>query len=512
MLLYIFTLNANMFVDTDALNTTRIASQVCHEWRDLMLNTPFLWARLVDLDCIHGEWNREWRHELMLRSGAAPLWVKADSYPCTKRSWSVPPAEAYKEISQFLFEVLSGNWHRIQKLYINGDCWPFPRNLDLLCSPAPQLEEINIGVEKPSIFPYDRGIYDIEHPIFDNYAPALRKVHMKDHVIDYRAPWLKQLYFLDINDKYSARDALQVLSATHNLRELRIEFMSRKLEASTPLLLVSLPHLKLVEYVGLLQEGAELLENIEITFDCSLAIHIPWFEIGTEPTAFFPLVNVFARQIQLHLRSRTIDSICVRYLPGDSIAIELETTLPGKSYFHLSISLSRRDTPVHVTILNSIAFPEFSCAKIIRFVAGDPLHPCFGSFLSCLTSVHTIFTESGTLQLLMDLQSNMDSTNDPIILLPALTSIDLYTVDPLLDNFSVDEETAAFILSRLRDGHPIATLNLNVEDMAPFNVPPNLDALTEVEGLKVTYKLSRARGTFEYICGSGDPARCIDMV
>ncbi|KJA16970.1 hypothetical protein HYPSUDRAFT_206538 [Hypholoma sublateritium FD-334 SS-4] len=512
ILLHIFTLNGDMFLDTYALHTTRISSQVCRQWRDLMLNAPFLWARLIDLDRIYNAWNREWRNELLLRSGAAPLWIRAEFNPYVKISQVASPTDRYDNIEHFLLKVLSGNWHRIQKLIINSECWSFPRNLDILCSPAPQLEEIEIKVEEPTIHPYDLRLYDIEFPVFANFAPFLRRLTLRNHVVNHRAPWLNQLYFLNIDAMHNVRDALQVLSAAHNLRELRIISLSTSLgrkETCTPLTNVSLPHLKLLEYYGGVEEGAELLDQIETPLDCSLAIRA-WFSLDEEAAAFFALVNVFARQIQGHVRSRKIDSICVKYLPN-SITIELETTFPVKYYFHLHI-LRLPDTPVYDTIMNSIAFPEFSCATIIRFVAVGPLHPCFGSFLNFLTSVHTIFTESGTLQLIMDLQGNMISTNNPRILLPTLSIIDLHTVDPVLDDFSVDAPTAAFILSRLRDGHPIATLNLTVEDMAPFNAPPNLDALAEVDGLKVTYKLSQARGIFEYICGSGDPARLIDTV
>ncbi len=51
-LLYIFTINANMFLDEDALVTTCATSLVCRRWRNLMLDTPSLWAKLIDMDWI----------------------------------------------------------------------------------------------------------------------------------------------------------------------------------------------------------------------------------------------------------------------------------------------------------------------------------------------------------------------------------------------------------------------------------------------------------------------------
>lgn len=52
LLLHIFEQNAHMFTDDNALITTRTASQVCQEWRSLLLATPFLWGRLLDFDVL----------------------------------------------------------------------------------------------------------------------------------------------------------------------------------------------------------------------------------------------------------------------------------------------------------------------------------------------------------------------------------------------------------------------------------------------------------------------------
>ncbi len=49
--------------------------------RDSLLDAPFLWARLIDLDILYKDWNHVWRNELIVRSGAAPLWIKFDSDP-----------------------------------------------------------------------------------------------------------------------------------------------------------------------------------------------------------------------------------------------------------------------------------------------------------------------------------------------------------------------------------------------------------------------------------------------
>lgn len=504
ILLHIFTSNADMFSEGDALHTTRVTSQVCQLWRNSMLDTSFLWARLIDLDRIHSDWKHEWRIELIRRSGAAPLWIRASSNIYHRRSPLAHPVDDFRDITRFLYDVLRENWYRIQRLNIYCECWVFDLfNTPIFCLPAPQLQEIQIPLVADKLRAEGLSKYDVK-PIFADHAPFLRRLSLRAYVVDHRAPWLSHLHVLKINEKYDLHDVLAVLSATSNLRELWIEFLGRK-ELSASLPTVSLRHLKVLDYDGFPLEGAALLDHIETPLECLLFISCPYVDIRTN---YLPIVNTFSRYTQLHLRSRMTDSIYLRYVPNESIALQLGTIDRG---IGISISLRGQDIPdISTIILNSVAFPELSCATDVKFFAGGSLQPCFGSFFGCLTSVHTFVTHSKTFSFLMDLENDMNSTNNPSVIFPTLGVINLFTNSPNPDKFAVDANTAIFLLSRLRNGHPIAILDLNVEGMVPFNAPPNLDALADVKGLKVKYKLSL--GSFEYLCGSGEPARYIDAV
>ncbi len=117
-LLYIFTMNANMFVDDGALVTTCATSLVCRRWRNLMLDTPSLWAKLIDMGWISCAVEYEFRNELLRRTGTAPLWIKA--------TWIVriQPANHPQKSANFLFDVLEENWHRTQKLVFRHKIHP----------------------------------------------------------------------------------------------------------------------------------------------------------------------------------------------------------------------------------------------------------------------------------------------------------------------------------------------------------------------------------------------------
>ena len=110
----------------------------------------------------------------------------------------------------------------------------------------------------------------------------------------------------------------------------------------------------------------------------------------------------------------------------------------------------------------------------------------------------------------MALQEGENPTEKPHILFPSLQTVD-FTILRLYDCSSQPtdhvEVAVKFVLSRIRNGYPIAVLNMT--EYWSFNPAPNLDALSEAQDLKVLYKLKGMTGIFEHICGSGEPARQI---
>ena len=104
----------------------------------------------------------------------------------------------------------------------------------------------------------------------------------------------------------------------------------------------------------------------------------------------------------------------------------------------------------------------------------------------------------------MKIQEYVDSASHPCAILPSLSIVNLELYESFPDNVSVEYETAAFFIARLKNGYPLHTLNLSVKNSEAFNAPPNLDSLHEVKGLKVQYKLKTTGDISEYICGSGD--------
>ncbi len=201
LLLEIFKLNANMFTDDEALNITRATSQVCRSWRNVMLATPSIWAKLIDLDCVRNLILNKWRNELIRRSATSLLWIKA------KKLNDINPGHY---LVNFLFDVVHKHWNRDS----NTGCQCIRKDIHTiqyapLFLPAPHLKvfDLNIGTALDTL------------TLFSRQAPMLRRFNSQWQQVDSNAPWLHQLHSIEL---LLEANTLSVLSATHNLQELKI--------------------------------------------------------------------------------------------------------------------------------------------------------------------------------------------------------------------------------------------------------------------------------------------------
>ncbi|KAF8884061.1 hypothetical protein CPB84DRAFT_1789546 [Gymnopilus junonius] len=102
----IFLLNTYMTTkfdeDIPALDTLRYTSQVCTAWRELTLQSPSLWGRVINIVLL---WHcDEWRDEVIRRTRSSPLYLKV---PRTD------PAVTYVAVS-----LANENWSRVYSLDI----------------------------------------------------------------------------------------------------------------------------------------------------------------------------------------------------------------------------------------------------------------------------------------------------------------------------------------------------------------------------------------------------------
>ncbi len=74
-----------------------------------MLTAPFIWAKLIDLNCSNSHSQVTWREELIHRSGISLLWIKAP-----RLVFNNPMGP----LMNLFINIINQHWGRIQKLAV----------------------------------------------------------------------------------------------------------------------------------------------------------------------------------------------------------------------------------------------------------------------------------------------------------------------------------------------------------------------------------------------------------
>lgn len=497
-----------MFSDRGALYRTRRTSQVCRQWRNLILNATSLWARLVDTEALCHASTREWWNELIRRSGTAPLWIRASSTQFKPMNVLRPGSS--KDIECFTFNLISNNWHRIQKLIVEGDSPHFGLTRAMLRFPAPQLEQFQAPLPKTDVGGLDQADV-ITTPLFAGYAPQLLRLHAGSHVVDPKAPWLRHLLSIHIGSSYTVCDALAVLSATHSLQDVWLTSHAVQ-DISTHHFVVSLKYLKLLDYLGSAQHCAALLDRVKLPPHCALSIwinfHDDYEEMAEIKRTLLPVINIFTRHLNRRLQLQRFNIISLNSMPNSDIFLKVsETVFRNECLFSLSIPYNMDHGSM---ILDKLALLDLTRITELRFTTTCYVNPSFGHFFNCLLSLETICIDNQSLKYLIFLQNNMPLAKDPSIFFPSLKVVnashtgDTHWLEADVEDLAV---FSTFILSRVQNGHPVTTLDMT---RTCHKIPADLDMYAEVKGLKVLYKRPLIPGIFEYTCGSDEPEKFID--
>ncbi|KDR74020.1 hypothetical protein GALMADRAFT_212209 [Galerina marginata CBS 339.88] len=202
---------------TPNITTARRTSQVCRSWRNILLASPSLWGRLIDLDTLNQPTDN-WRNEIMRRAGSAYLWI-------TGHILQLPtPSQT------FFFSILTDRncWNRIQRIVVDvQDIDPADSRWDALCYPAPSLEvfRMSFALANPDILP-------ILHPhrtsnsahygsLFANNAPSLREFDARKIYFAPDVTWLSQLRHIFFPPWFPVSHVLKLLQKMPHLQSLQ---------------------------------------------------------------------------------------------------------------------------------------------------------------------------------------------------------------------------------------------------------------------------------------------------
>ncbi len=499
LLLYITRMNADMFSDDKALGTTLSTSRVCRAWRLFMLNTPSIWARLIDLDRLHG-CTPAWTHELFRRSGTAFLWMKA--HGCMEHTLSHPNL-----CSKYALDIISNNWSRLQRLeasfdtrYVESTQW------EHLYLSTPHLESLFITLE--------RGPDNPELPPFLSLlggdAPLLRKFRFRGHTKNLTAPWLCRLHSLELNNSVTLSEALKVLMLTKNLVNLRLEHTV--MEDMNPT--SSLPHVELPKLAHLeirifayLRPGVTLLDRIQIPPSCSLLILIQPLD-PNEILREGPLYHI------IHLVSMCAQHHFTHHMPRElSLQISLEKfavtagSLLGQPTFLFGADVSYSSCPFLPKCTFSTLLKEFTLSGFHSITKFELLFfhlnlrfPEMIAFATCLPLIDTIICNDLALDPLIFAQESLKTAAvQNQVAFPKLKYLKINPEPPsFLHEFS--DRLSTFLTNLKLHGCLIDLLDLTC-DSAYY--PPKMEFLKEGGDMKVLWRISKTTDTYEYNCHTG---------
>ncbi|KJA15017.1 hypothetical protein HYPSUDRAFT_411288 [Hypholoma sublateritium FD-334 SS-4] len=163
--------------------------------------------------------------------------------------------------------------------------------------------------------------------------------------------------------------------------------------------------------------------------------------------------------------------------------------------------------------LGKLALLDFPSTTTLQFRTECPLDPSFGPLFSCFPLLDTICLDRKSLEHLMLFQDEMNATNEPSIVFPRLKVVNFSIVASVYGGYQPADQVEAavkFILSRVKYGYPIATLDMRKK--LPLDAHPELDALADIEGLEVLYTCSLDANISEHTWSPGALKKSIGFI
>ena len=540
ILLHIFSLNTNM-ADDDcephyrALYVTRCTSQVSRRWRILTLGSPMIWANLIDLEIFRTNTAKDWREEVLRRSGTSLLSVKVHG------DW-----RAVK--NELLLSFLDKYWDRIQTLNIHfsglkgsfdGDAW-----LNILCRPSPLFRsfDFRIGAEQFYELLPDHTKSNI---LSSSHAPSNLEFHKSAIPTFMPVPWLSQLGVLELNFKdrnhwiyINVAHILSRLEGMNALGHLIIHLGNIKWsvnDRAERIRLVDLPSLRLMDITSPdSKQCALLLENIVPQQGCSLFLnayslyyddhpYIPAGLIAQYSNNYFNFGGIVPRSIEFRFLNRIFqfaayveswsftpfDISGYGYSQPNYLDRANKSRCPDPD-FNIEImdpSLSAVD--LRLTSLNPIilsipvaalrlvtAFKLFTSEGYLTKQKVDSM--VFIQLMESLTSVETLATTTNSLIELTVLGIGHST-------LPSLRTLTM--MDSLNDKgkeeYAIHPIILEFLQLRAEAGLPIEVFDVRTVDEDPHWRKISLQCLEVMSGLKVVWRGDEE--ICEYVCGTGNP-------
>lgn len=476
----------------------RRASQVCGEWRKLILRSPSIWGKVVDLGCL-GQDNDDWRKEFMMRTGKSLLWIRGVAGFVEWRSG---------QGGERLFEeLLAEEWHRIERINVHtgGESYSYDiLRCPSLRQPTQYLVEFTLDIGPSKVEP------EIYESLFANKAPALRHFNSNCLLRLLHLPRYSHLHTLDIrlesvvevskffSDCCSAASSLKFLGINTRYGSTRQWLKMDDL----PLTPVSFLKLERIEIDGDLSAAHLILRNIISPSDCTLHSSLV-YRPGREDDAFRTIVKKYGSGC-FQKYNQMPQSLSILYGCNGIVIGDINRDKSRASshfFFKTNVAHEYPNHGHHSTsaFLLSV-FPLDSLSNVTSldissgsFIGIQTRNPSVLSFFAALNQVTTLSTHPYSLLFFVDFPPELS-------IFPLLRILQAVGRIPITyRNIGALE---SFILWRQELGVPIGVFDLTCyNEFAPSALAPT-ETLEKFTGLTVKWGLKASPQ--EYVCGTGN--------
>jgi hypothetical protein len=310
-----------------AQDTTRYTSQVCREWRFLVLENPVIWSQVIDFT----RGSHLWTEEVLRRASDCPLTL-VSRY---RSPSSDILARELEHVPRF------GRYNGV----FTAQTWPLV--LDKFQQPAPYLEELRLRGR-------NSGQYKLPATIFSGNAPRLSQLWLQLCSFDGDLPYLAQLTHLSVSQVSMQNPPptkwLDILSRMKFLTDLELEGVNIGTESHAA---VHLPNLENLALTASLKESSAFLSCLILKPTCSMRVTAQNSRPGTD---FDLTAGIIVQKLQLYLTKVTeSDFPLYLYFGNDYFFVSSRVISPTGAALE-------PETPLHVSF--RVSWPSFSSGML----------------------------------------------------------------------------------------------------------------------------------------------------
>lgn len=473
-------------IEMENLNTVRMVSQLCREWRAVIVNSPRIWSKLIHLRL--GSPNLgNWRKEVMKRTGDMLLWIRG----------SVGVSQ--EAFGDFLLKLLEEEHHRIQRvdlsiraglgashfrqrIYQGLQTW--------LQLPAPHLEKLAIKLDQGS-----RVAFKFELT-FANRAPALRWFYTKDVVYLHHPQWITQLSSLEVTLETATiiKELILVLPNMVQLEELAIstsirtsgpDFQASHADSAR----VPLPELKDIRMSGTLHPLAFILEHLTPHPNFNFFLDA-CYDSKTDSNVEGIIGPIFTFYVVERLGKTSTTTMSLSFSNGN-MTIGLRG--PSAAKFHFSVRDTANGGSSNGGLNTDILFGSLS-ADTFSNVSNLDVRNGFSVFPHQLAGMSKLFSSLHGVRIL-SCETSISSSSS----LPAIEALSKHSKDAILPRLQIlktrypglvpgdsfEQALSNFIWERQNVRAPLWVVDLRYKSGWGSFLPPDFKSWKIFEGMKV---------------------------